>query len=162
MDNKTATGKFIIFSIADYLLALPVYAVLKVINYPLTNTDSLKVAGLVRIGKHTLKLLDLNQKLTTIHASQSHRNSPFLLIVQVQGELGAIPVDEPPNLAEISRDSIQSLPTSAHQAGLLDIVSHTAVLSDAENTFTIFILDLNQVMNITHTNIPPRLIAVEQ
>lgn len=160
--NKTdAVNKFIVFMIADYFLALPISAVVKVVNYPNTTTQSLKAAGLVQIGKHTLKVLDLHQKLAT-YAPQLLINNPFLIIIQVfQGELCAIPVTEPPNLVEIPKDSIQALPNFEGQDGLLDIVSHVAVLSEAE-TFTIFIIDINLVLNATFKSIAPRLISMEQ
>lgn len=63
MNNSTETGKFIVFKIADYLLALPIANVLKVINYPPKNNRDLNTAGLVQIGSHAIALLDLHQLL---------------------------------------------------------------------------------------------------
>lgn len=143
MNNATATGKFIVFKIADYFFALPISIVVKAINYPQNNRD-LNSTGLVQIGSHTLALLDLHQLLGD-RTSHLDRNTPFLLIVQVvEGELCAIPVDEPPNLVELSRDSIRALPQSYHHNNLLDLVSYGAILSESGKTFTIFFLDINQ------------------
>ena len=144
MDNSTETGKFIVFKIADYLLALPIANVLKVINYPPGNNRDLNTAGLVQIGSHAIALLDLHQLLGE-RTSDVTWNAPFLLIAQVhQKELCAIPVDEPPNLVELSKDSIRALPHSYHHNALLDFVSYGAILSDSGKTFTIFLLDINR------------------
>lgn len=79
------------------------------------------------------------------HIPQVNIHTPFLLIVQLhQGQLCAIPLESPPNLVELSRDSIQALPNSFADNDLLKAVSYGAVVSDQENTFTIFILDINQ------------------
>ncbi len=67
-----------------------------------------------------------------------------MLIVQLHQGLCAIPLESPPNLVELSRDSIQALPNSFAQNDLLKAVSYGAVISDQENSFTIFILDINQ------------------
>lgn len=144
MNNSTETGKFIVFKIADYLLALPIANVLKVINYPPGNNRDLNTAGLVQIGSHAIALLDLHQLLGD-RTPDPTWYAPFLLIAQVdQKELCAIPVDEPPNLVELSKDSIRALPHSYHQNALLDFVSYGAMLSESGKTLTIFLLDINQ------------------
>ena len=162
MNNEPEAGKFIVFMIADYLLALPMSAVLKVVNSPHGSNGNLRAAGLVQIGHHTIMLLDLQQKFTTSYAPQVTRNSPFLVITQVQGELCGIPVDEPPNLVELPRDSIRALPKSYNQVGLMDMVSHVAVLSQEEKTFTIFIVDINRAVGVTTNSTTPRLINAEK
>lgn len=79
------------------------------------------------------------------HISDVNIHTPFLIIAQLQqGQLCAIPLESPPNLVELSRDSIQALPESCTYNDLLKAVSYGAVISDQENTFTIFILDINQ------------------
>ena len=162
MNNEPEAGKFIVFIIADYLLALPMVTVLKVVNSPLVSSGNLRAAGLVQIGHHTIMVLDLHQKLATTYATQVTRNSPFLVITQVQGELCGIPVDEPPNLVELPRDSIRALPKSYNQVGLMDMVSHVAVLSQEEKTLNIFIVDINRALGATTNSNTPRLIAAEQ
>lgn len=143
MNNPIPAGKFIVFKIANYFFALPISIVLKAINYPQNNSD-LNTTGLIQIGSHTLALLDLHQLLGD-RTSHLAWNTPFLLIVQVlQAELCAIPVDEPPNLVELSSDSIRALPHSYDRNNLLDLVSYGAILSEEGKTFTIFLLDINR------------------
>ena len=160
MKNDFEAGKFIVFMIADYLLALPIAAVLKVVNCPPVNNGVPRAAGLVQMGHHMLVILDLHQKLATSYSSELTRNSPFLVVTQVlQGQLCGIPVDEPPNLVELPRDSLRALPESYDRVGPLDMVSHVAVLSQEDKTFTIFILDINRVLSATTSSTNPRLIA---
>lgn len=143
MNSPIPAGKFIVFKITDYFFALPISIVVKAINYPQNNRD-LNSTGLVQIGSHTLALLDLHQLLGD-RTPDFTSNTPFLLIVQViEGELCAIPVDEPPNLVELSSDSIRALPQSYHHNNLLDLVSYGAILSESGKTFTIFLLDINR------------------
>jgi purine-binding chemotaxis protein CheW len=69
-----------------------------------------------------------------------------------KGELWGIAVDEPPNLLELPLEMMRSLPSSErHGKGILDRVSHAAIISQEEVTTTIFLLDLNQAIN-TATN----------
>lgn len=160
MDNEASASKFIVFTIADHLLALPIATVLKVVNCPPANNGDPSTTGLIQIGHHTLVVLDLHQKLANSYAPKLTRKNPFLVITQVlQGELYAIPVDEPPNLVELTRDSLRASPKSSHQYGLLDIVSHIAVLSEEEKSFTIFILDINRTLSAITNSTTPRLIS---
>ena len=147
INNSNQAGKFIVFNIADYFLAVPISVVLKVVNYPHINNNSnttKKTTELVQIGSHTIALLDLHQKLPSNDTPDVNIHTPFLLIAQLYQGLCAIPLESPPNLVELSRDSIQALPNSFAHNDLLKAVSYGAVISDQENTFTIFILDINQ------------------
>ncbi len=145
MNNSNALGKFIVFKIADYFLALPISVVLKVVNYPPMNNRNSPTRGLVQIGSHAIALLDLHQKLPSNYTLDVNTHTPFLLIAQVnQGIICAIPVEEPPNLVELSKDSIQALPHSFANNDLLKAVSYGAIFTEQENTFTILILDINQ------------------
>lgn len=161
MDKLAATGKFIIFKINNYILGLPIATVLKVVNYPPINREH-SDAGLIHIGQHTITLLNLHQKLGSSYNSLVNRNSPFLIITQLlQGELCAIPVDEPPSLVELSRDSVRALPKSYQHDSLQDLVKCVAVLTEAEKKSTIFILDINRALSTTNNLTTPRLITIE-
>ena len=165
MSNELEVGKFIVFMIADYLVALPMVTVLKVVNYPPGLNGNLRSAGIIQIGQHPIAILDLHHKFTNSYAPQLTRNSPFLVITQmVRGELCGIPVDETPNIVDLPRDSIRALPKSYHQLGQinLDIFSHVAVLSEEEKTFTIFLLDINRLLSAATKSNTPRLITAEE
>ena len=165
MSNEPEVGKFIVFMIADYLVGLPMSTVLKVVNCPPELNGNLRAAGLIQMGQYPIAILDLHQKFTNSYVPQLNKNSPFLVITQiVRGELCGIPVDETPNIVELSSNSIQPLPKSYHQIGSLnlDIFSHVAVLSEEEKTFTIFLLDINRVLSGATKSNSPRLITAEE
>lgn len=145
-NDDSKVGKFIVLKIADYLLALPISNVLKVVNCSAVADKGLRTLGVVQIGHHMIKILDL-------HLPELSDNQPFLVITRnLEGELWGIGVDEPPNLLEFPLEMMRSLPSSERQGkGLLEMVSHAAILSEGEVTATIFLLDLNQALsNVIH------------
>lgn len=146
MHNESTVDKFIVFKIADCLLALPMSNAIKVVNCPPMNSGGLRAMGLVQLGRHTIRVLDLHQQLSLKGLPQSPENQAFLVITRgSQGELFGIPVNAPPNLMELPRESMRSIPQSERQSGALEMISHAAVISQAEVTTTIFLLDLKRV-----------------
>jgi len=155
MHDESKVGKFIVFKITDYLLALPINDVLKVVNCSSAASKGLKTMGVVQLGRHMIRVLDLHEELggrpelpPTRGLSQLPADQPFLVITRgPQGELCGIAVDEPPNLVELPLELMQILPHSAHQSSVFKMVSHAAVLSQEDVTTTIFVLDMKRVQN---------------
>lgn len=147
MQTDLSVDKFIVFKIADCLLALPMNNVLKVINSPPINSGGLKAMGLVQLGRHTIRILDLYHQLSPNEPLPSPGNPPFLVITRSpQGELFGISVDEPPNLMELPRESLRSVPQSERQSGVRKLISHAAVIPQKQATTTIFLLDLKHAV----------------
>jgi purine-binding chemotaxis protein CheW len=149
MHDESKAGKLIVFKIADYLLALPISDVLKVINCSAVENRGLRTMGVIQLGPHTIRILDLHlPQLNSGGLPQLPGNQPFLVITRTpQGELYAIAVDEPPNLMEIPLEMMRSLPPSHRQSSGLEMVSHAAVISQDEVTTTIFLLDVKRILN---------------
>lgn len=146
MHNELTVDKFIVFKIADCLVALPMSDVLKVVNCPPVDNGGLRAMGLVQLGRHTIRVLDLHQQLSPKELSPSSKNQPFLVISRSsQGELVGISVNEPPNLMELPRESMRCIPHSERKSGGLELISHAAVISQKEVTTTILLLDLKRV-----------------
>lgn len=145
-NQSTVLDKFIVFKIADCLLALPMNDVLKVVNCPAADNEGLRVMGLVQLGRHTIRVLDLHQQLNQKELPSSSEKISFLVISRSpQGELLGIAVDEPPNLMELPKESLRKIPHSEHQSNGFDLISHAAVISQKEFTTTILLLDLQRV-----------------
>jgi chemotaxis signal transduction protein len=139
-------AKFITFTIANYSLALPIAEVLQVVQSPFSSDDELSQMGMVQLGRHTIRVLDLPQQLGLENSGQLCQ--PFLLITQSSAqEFSAIPVSEPPSLMELPLETWQSLPRSNQSSGLLKIASYAAVIAQEAATTTIFLLDLNRILN---------------
>lgn len=147
MHNESQLDKFLVFKIADYLLALPITDVLKVINLSSANNKTLPTMGLVQIGQYMIKILDLHQNLSSDTFPHSSDHPSFLVVAHhSQRELYGILVDEPPDIVELQPETIRFLPRSSnHSKPLIEMVSHVAVLSEQEVVKTIFLLDLKRI-----------------
>ncbi|NET60911.1 MAG: chemotaxis protein CheW [Symploca sp. SIO2E6] len=140
----TKVDKFIVFKIADYLLALPMSDVLKVINFP--PSGNLGAMGLVQLGRHTIRVFDLHEQLNSGEISSLANHPHFLLIIRnPQQELCGIAVDDTPNLMELPLEMMRSVPKSFGQSSISEMVSHTVVLSEDAVTTTIFLLDVQRL-----------------
>jgi chemotaxis signal transduction protein len=154
MHHNSQVSKFIVFKVADYLLSLPLSHVLKVINYSSVAAQAgiplLRTMGIVQLGKHTIRVLNLHQHLSLDGLPQIPLKQPFLLIAQIaKEELCGIWLEEPPNLLELDNETLRIIPKSKRQSGNLEIISHAAVLSENNVTTTIFLLDLQRIFNTT-------------
>ncbi len=143
--DGSKVGKFIAFTVADYCLALPIAEVLQVVNCPLSPNRKLSQIGLIQMGRHTIRLLDLPQQLGV---DNPHQSPPFLLVTHSPSRtLSAIPVSEPPSLIEFPLAIRQSLPPSEQPFGVRAIASHAVILAGGAAPTTIFLLDLNRILN---------------
>ncbi|WP_017315449.1 chemotaxis protein CheW [Mastigocladopsis repens] len=147
MHDELHLDMFIVFKIADYLLALPISNVLKVVNFSAANSKRLTTIGLVQLGKYMIKVLDLHQQLDLGGLPHECDNPSFIVVAHdSQGELYGISVNEPPDIVELPPETIRSLPkSSSHGKPIIEMVSHVAVLSQEDVTKTIFLLDLKRI-----------------
>ncbi|MGF1514636.1 MAG: chemotaxis protein CheW [Elainellaceae cyanobacterium] len=137
--------KFITFPLSDYYVALPMESVLRVLRHDLEGgDDKLNRMGLLQIGRHVIRVINLYQWLTPAPAPPP----PFLIIVQPpQGEPFGIWTDGLPDLIELSPNLLRSLPRSAGAlSGFLELMSHTVVLADGEENKTIFFLNISRLL----------------
>jgi chemotaxis signal transduction protein len=150
MYNESNTESFIVFRIANYLFALPIWDVLQVVSCPPQTSRELSQVGLLQLGDHMIRMVDLQRQCNSEDFSQLPGSQPFLVIVRdPNGEFCGIPLYEPPNLIEFSREKMRSLPQSQSQSGVLKIASHAAVLSWQEVTTTVFLLDVQRALTVT-------------
>ncbi|MBE9011896.1 chemotaxis protein CheW [Pseudanabaenaceae cyanobacterium LEGE 13415] len=147
--------KFIVFTIADYRLALPIEKVVQIVNRPET-TRELSKAGLVQMGRHVIQIFDLHHQLEN-GIDPGHR--PFLVITYSVSEgFCAIPVSEPPNLVEFPPELMQALPPSHDRSSILSIASHAATLEMDRVPATIFLIDVKRMV-ASRSTVPDRAIA---
>ena len=140
--------RFIVFQVLDYCWALPIEAVLRVVNCSLGPNRELISMGVIQIGRHVIRALDLHQRLNSGYLPQLPGDSPFLVITRTaEAELCGIPVDEPPDLIEVSSELIRSLPLSSPQVGLLEMASGVVVRPQAANPQTVFLLDIQRALS---------------
>jgi purine-binding chemotaxis protein CheW len=152
MYNESSVEPFIIFRIAAYLFALPIGDVLQVVNYPAQVSHELSQLGMIQLGHHMIKVVDLHRFFNSEGFSQVPGSQSFLVITRdPQGEFCGIPVDEPPDLIEFSPEKLRSLSQDERQFGVAKLASHVIVLSWKEVSTTIFRLDLQRALITTST-----------
>ncbi|MEC4818980.1 MAG: chemotaxis protein CheW [Scytonema sp. PMC 1069.18] len=149
MNEEFNSDKFIVFKVANHLLALPIHQVIKVVNRSEIKINKFTTMGLIQIGRHMIKLLDLHQQLNTESLSHASNPQSFLVITyDAQRELCGVLVDEPPDLMELPPEIVQPLPKSDNYSKFaIEMVSHVAVLTQKNLTQTIFLL------NFQHTTV---------
>ncbi|MEH2289255.1 chemotaxis protein CheW [Nostoc sp.] len=155
--NERDSLRVVVFAIADYLFALPVGAVLKVIACPPISSTVEGGIGMVDLGTQTIAIVDLRQKLIPqVEAQQAHQvfsgdetSGRFLLLTQTRtGDICGIPVDKPPALIDIPLSAVRPVPWSYRQVAKLSCVSHMAVLSVAPNEepLKVLLLGMSQIL----------------
>ena len=148
-DNSSAQG--------DYLFALPVETVLKVINCPPINWVVDSGIGMADFGSQTVTVVDwCRQFLLTNPKRQEERNAEqvansyrFLILLKTPTEeLCGIPVANPPLLTDIPLSTVRPVPPSYRQAARLNLVSHMAVLSETqeERPLKVFLLGMSKIL----------------
>jgi chemotaxis signal transduction protein len=150
MHNESNLEQFIVFKVANYFFALPIRDVLQVVSCPPQTSHELNELGVVQLGHHMIKVVDLHQQCNPGSFSQLLGSHLYLVIMQnLQGEFCGIPIYAPPDLLEFPLEKMRSLPQSEGQLGVLKIASHAAVLSWNEVSTTVFLLDMQRVLNVT-------------
>lgn len=150
--TEQGTVRVIIFAIDDYLFALPVEAVLKVIVCPPIRGVVDSGIGMVDLGSQTITVVDLRQNLPSSWDGQDRKSSlsnfqssRFLILLQTQtGECG-IPIEQPPALTDIPLATIRPVPLSYRQVSGLSFATHMAILPEAQakEPLKIFLLGMS-------------------
>ncbi|HCF27724.1 MAG TPA: hypothetical protein DEV81_11135 [Cyanobacteria bacterium UBA11049] len=153
----TAESEFcsaMVFTIAGHLLALPVTAIHRVMaTPPLLNINSSGLS-LVNLSGFNITVLDLHSRLSTVKPtgfnffkSKPENKGQFLIVAYShRGMLNGILVDEPPTLVELPLSAIRAFPRDYYQATPLGIASHIAVVPQEVGTLTIFLLNINHLL----------------
>jgi purine-binding chemotaxis protein CheW len=140
MLNGTESIKLIVFSIANYQFALPIHQVLRVVNYP-TIDCTLQTAGLVQLGRHFVKVLDLYPFLNVDRSTRPDKLPLFLIVLATShGEFYGIGIDQPPDVMECTAAQIQRLPKSHTLAYGIEQISHAAIPCKTGEHSTLFLL----------------------
>ena len=148
MENKTSTIiKLVTFKIADYWMALPMKAILKIVNCPSPNQGGITPLGIVQLGSHTIHLLDLNSVFCFDTYATSPQSPQFLLVLcGIQNRLWGIALESPPDLIELPISEFQAISTDSRFASKKRWISHVAVLAEQEISRTLLLLDLKAAL----------------
>ena len=140
---RNSTIELLVFEIGQLTLALPILQVQKVVKRQRVHGSGLSHVNLAHLSDGEIAVVDLHQKLFGVSLSQSEKGY-FIITKNVRKEPLAIAVAQSPNLINVPLDRIRLLPDSYRRADTLEIASHVTVISQEEQTTTIFILDLDR------------------
>lgn len=145
MDNDTsAIAKFITFKVADYWFALPMEAILKVVNCPSRDQGGIVSLGIVQLGTHTIQLLNLHGVFGLGNTSPP-RQLPFLLVLRdAHNKLWGITLESPPDLVELPLAIFHSVSVDRRFVPKKQWISHIAIPSEQDSR-TLLLLDLKAV-----------------
>lgn len=119
--------KVLAFEMAEHFFALPISLIFKVINCPPISATTDSNLGITDFGGQTVTVVNLAQKLSPLNSGNQPWQKRFLILSKTrQGELCGIPINQPPSLIELPKDSIQPLPLSARQINPFSIATHVA------------------------------------
>ncbi|MCY7320770.1 MAG: chemotaxis protein CheW [Phormidesmis sp. CAN_BIN36] len=153
VQEEISSLKAISFTIAGYRLALPMEAVLRVVNCPIELCDLSSPLELVHLGSHAIAVLDLHSHLALKQIKPALGGQQFLVVTRSpQDEHCAIRVDAPPDLVELPLNMIRKLPEPYRNGHPLNIASRVAVLPQGKATLAIFLLDMQRVMDAVTVN----------
>lgn len=150
-DSKNSVS-VIVFMILDYLFALSVRAVHKIIPCPPLDLNFENGIGTIDLKDETITIVDLKYKFKgqssdKINTFQS-QNGFLILIQTITGENCAIFTEQAPVLFEIPLQNIRPLPLSHGEIGKLSFVTHMAILPQPERqeSLKIFLVSMNQII----------------
>lgn len=137
--------RLIIFALQAVQFALPIESVYQVIRRPAVLTSGLSGIGIAHLGEQAITVLDLHYRFFQT-ASNAAAAGYLILIQPSAGEILGIPVEAVPGMLDIPYSTIRLLPEAYRQRDSFGLASRFAVLEDAEEPLTLFILDLHQLM----------------
>lgn len=155
-DNTTINQegvRVIVFAIREYMFALPIEAVLKIVPCPPLNSPIKNGIGMVDWEAQTVTIIDLYQKFVNSALKESESESlfdpRFLILTKTdREELCGFVIEKSPTLIDIPLNDIRSVPLSYRQVAELSFVSHMAILSniESEKPFKVFLLGMSQII----------------
>jgi purine-binding chemotaxis protein CheW len=93
-------------------------------------------------------VIDLHKKLFKVSQSQISGQKGYLIIVlNSLGEYFGIWVQETPTLQDIALSQLRVLPESYRRSDTLAIASHVMVIPQENNSKTVFLLDVDQLLD---------------
>lgn len=146
MEISQTKKRFVVLKARDYLLAVSLETVIKVITCPTHLRKTLYESGLAQIGQRTLAILNPYQALN-LDRGRDESFGKFLLIVKNdRDDLYGIPLGEPPNIIDIETDQIQAATELHFPSQWLSWIDKVAVLPDADASVVILIFDINRAL----------------
>jgi chemotaxis signal transduction protein len=137
----------LIFSVGKLNLALPVDIVKKIINYTTVYSSGLNHMGVAQIDDREVTIVDLHKRLFDVSQQSLSQKRVYIIVARNSlGESFGILVGAAPTLQDVPMSQIRALPASYRQADTLEIASHVTVITQKNESMTVFLLDPDSVI----------------
>ena len=139
----SAFDQYLIFAIGDVHLMLPAESAIKVASASPAACRSLREAGVLPAGAHTVRWLNLHKRIPSDGAVGQHQ---YLIVVRgsLPGFWGLL-ADSLPDMGSVDPQSLKELPPTSGDGAMSDIASH--VLFDPGGNA--YLLDLDKILALT-------------
>ncbi len=147
--------RVIAFPLANFWFALPITAIRKITLCPPEFGDDAPGSSLVYLDNQTITILNLSPYLAAVNQEQKSQtsNGKFLVIIKTtQEEPYGIRVNELPNMLDLPLAAIEKLPSSYRKNTMLGLASYVAVLPSQKRKLLLYLLDLEQALNLSAVN----------
>ncbi len=144
--ETVASLKVIVFEIGHLRLALRIENVYKVLRQTPVYGSGLNHVGIAHLGDREVTVVDLNRQLSYSITNGAAQASYLVVAQSTGGELFGIPVAVVPALKAVPLANIRVLPESYRHTDMLGIASHVCQISEKEATLTIFLLDVDRLL----------------
>ncbi|MEO0868334.1 MAG: chemotaxis protein CheW [Cyanobacteria bacterium J06642_11] len=137
--------KYIIFQVASYWYVILVSEILKIVNCPSPKDGGMIDLGMVQLGPHTVRLLNLHQifEITDVEIP-AH---PFLIVLQSPNHgLWGITLDGTPDLIELTPETLNPVSLTGELTTQSPCISHVGVLAGATGNRTLLRLDVKALI----------------
>ncbi len=134
--------------VADYLLALPVAAVIKVIKCPDQLSNFNRGISMISVDGQMITVVDLCYRMRP-ERSTTTADRQFLMLVQTHtAEPFAIPVASFPVLLHLPVTSAQPIPAAYRQVNNIGFASHMAIMEQesGQPPVQVFLMGMNHLL----------------
>jgi len=147
--QTVASLKAIVFALGNLSLALRIEDVYKVLGQTPVYGSGLNSVGIAHVGDREVTVVDLNRQLAQSSITNGAAQASYLVVAQnTAGDLYGIPVAVVPALKQLPLANIRILPESYRHIDILGIASHVCQIPEAEVPLTIFLLDVDRILEV--------------
>jgi len=145
--SSQETLRVVAFPVGKLTLSVPIQSVYRVISKIPVYGSGERGVGIAHLEDYELTVFDLEYQLFTQKNEETIQTPSHIIVVQSQSEVLGLSVKQAPTLMNLQRDRVRVLPESYRQADTLSVCSHVAILAEKEETMTIFLLDVEQLLS---------------
>ncbi|NEQ50035.1 MAG: chemotaxis protein CheW [Leptolyngbya sp. SIO3F4] len=136
--------RLVVMSLGKITFGCRIETVYKVVRCPQNHSSELGLVGMTHLDGQAVIVVDLHHQLFQVSNSDDH--GYFVIIKSKTSALIAIPVTTSPSLIDVPQEDFKILPNSYRHTKTLHFASHVAIVSNEDETLTVFVLDENALL----------------